>query len=60
MPSHISKTVLSSVHFGPTKPDSLNRDLPPESSQFGTCRPTKLGKIKSFRVEVRSGPVIRP
>ena len=24
----------------PTKPDSLNLDLPAKSSQFGTCRPT--------------------
>ena len=26
--------------LGPTKPASLYLDLPPKSSQFGTCRPT--------------------
>ena len=31
-----------------TKLDSLYLDLPAKSSQFGTCRPTKLDKIKNF------------
>ena len=26
----------------------LYQNLPPKSSQFGTCRPTKLDKIKKF------------
>ena len=41
----------------PTKPDSLYLDLPPKSSQFGTCRPTRLDKIKNFRFEVQLGAV---
>ena len=28
--------------------DRLQRNLPPESSQYGTLRPTKLDKIKNF------------
>ena len=32
----------------PTKPDLLYLDLPPKSSQFGTCRSTKLDKLKNL------------
>ena len=36
----------------------LYQDLPPKSSQFGTCRPTKLDKIKNFRVALQAGSVV--
>ena len=35
-----------------TATGSLQPDLPPKSSQFGTCRPTRLDKIKSVYAEV--------
>ena len=34
-----------------------NGDLPPKSSQYGTCRPTKLGKIKDLHAEVQAAVV---
>ena len=41
----------------PTKPDSLYLDLPTKSSQFGTCRPTKLDKIKNLFHHLHFGSV---
>ena len=35
-----------------------NGDLPPKSSQYGTCRPTKLVEIESLRHCLQSGDVI--
>ena len=37
--------------------DSLQRDLPAKSSQFGTSWPTTLDKIKNFHLDPRAGPV---
>ena len=34
--------------------------MQPESSQFSPVRPTKLDKIKNFRIAVRSGLLVRP
>ena len=36
-----------------TELDSLQQDFPPKSSQFGTCRPTKLDKIKNLHLEIQ-------
>ena len=43
------------VHQATTSWRPSERHRPAESSQYGTCRPTKLDEIENLRVEVRSG-----
>ena len=39
---------LLALELAAKPPGGLQRDLPPESSQYSTFRPTKLDKIKNF------------
>ena len=38
----------------------LDLNLPPESSQYGPLRPTKLDKIKNLHAEIHTGAVDIP